>query len=499
MKQDIKTLSNNITELVNRFVEIATSQIQAGGVPVHVSLMDAAPADMSEHDINQYIQFIVEELSSRPELTEISFPRTPEEIKIAEKTGPFTLVVGCDPRYCKNLFDIGLGEPLGYIAPEHRLSLARKAEITDNAILYVQETSQNVQEDLTERLGFSMDELNSMGLLIPEFQPLRIDYVITNTDPVTGNMQLASYATIEEALDGWAGGEDSQIYAETEFGSICLVKNHDVFGSQVCLSLPASLFEAGLLSEDLPDALLENLKMALNVLADHFPKEQGLPSKLTLENAIGQTMYYSEHCFYGEILNMEPVLCTGFKPGVEEHLDQIRIQREVADARGNLHELKHILLRSQILLNREDVMSEAVAAHNWINREGKFSMLGVSKNIETGHIFVIPLENQRDEFDGTSKLRRWALEYSIDGRAPMPGESLTKDGYQVFFFNIEDLDSAVDKTIELMRPHVSEIQHTKSVYRLHDLLSGAIKQAEAHSPKPEQKHYSQTSLASAER
>lgn len=479
MKQDIKTLSNNITELVNRFVEIATSQVQAEGVPVHVSLMDAAPPDMSEYDINQYLQFIVEELSSRPELTEISFPRTQEEIRIAEGTGPFTLVVGCNPLYCKNLFDSGLEEAQGYMAPEHRLSLARKAEITDNAILYVQEEAENVQGDLTERLGFSMDELDTMGLLIPEFQPLRIDYVVANKDPMTGDSQLRSYETIEDALKGWTGSKYSQIYAETDFGAICLAKNYDVLGSQVCLSLPASLLEAGLLSEDLPDALLENLKAALDVLSVRFPREQGLPSKLTFENAIGQTMYFSEHCFYGEILNMEPVLCTGFKPGEEEYLDQIRIQREVTDYRGNPHELKHVLLRSQILLNREDIMSEAAAARNWVNRDEQFSMLGVSKNIKTGHIFVIPLEAELDEFDGTSKLRRWSLEYSIDNRAPMPGESLTKDGYQVFFFNIDDLDGAVDKTVELMRPYVSEIQSSRNVHRLHDLVSGAMNQAQA--------------------
>lgn len=479
MKQDIRTLSYNITELANNFVMAATSQVRSEGKPVYISLVDAAPPGMSAFDIHYHIQSILEELSSRPEIKDISFPRTEEETQATEQVGPLCLVVGCHPAYCKNLFDQGLEVEQGYMEPTRQLSIARKAELMENAIAYVQEESLDPIQDLTERLGFSMDELEIAGLFPLKYQPLRLDYVVESVDPVTGRNQLTSYATIGQAMADWDKAQSIRLYGETEFGTICLVRSANNSERKVCLPLTTGLLEAGLLAEDLPEGLVESLENALDLLSIYFPKEVGLPSKLNRENAIGQTMYFSQHCFYGEFLNMEPVLCTGFKPGEEEYLDQVRIQRTVEDNRRNVHELKHILLRSQILLNKEDVLSEVAASPNWSYETDRFPMLAVSKNMQTGHIFMLPLEREEDPYDGTSKLRRWTQEYSINGRAPVAGESLTKDGYQVFFFNINDLEQAVDKTIELMRPYVSEIQLPREQHRLCDLISDCVEKMQS--------------------
>lgn len=458
MKQDIRTISHNITELVNNFVVAATSQVRSEGKPVYVSLVEAAPSDMSAYDVQHHIQSILEELSSRPEIKEISFPRTVEETDTAEKVGPLSLVVGCHPAYCKNLFDQGLEAEQGYMEPRRHLSIARKADVVENAIGYIQEESQDPVQDFTERLGFSMEELKNLGLFSPVFCPLRLDFVVEAADPATGRNQFASYKTFGQAMADWDEEQSLALYGETEYGTICLVRPDNSAERKVCLPLTTALLEAGLFDEDLPDALVDKLEQAMDLLSIHFPMETGLPSKLNQENAIGQTMYQSLHCFYGEILNMEPVFCTGFKPGEEEHLDQIRIERTVESNRRNLHVQKHILLRSQILLNKEDVLSEAAASWNLSEQTDRFPILAVSKNIQTGHIFMLPLEREVDPYDGTSKLRRWTQEYSIGGRAPVAGESLSTDGYEVFFFDSADLEGAVDQTIALMRPYVSEVR-----------------------------------------
>lgn len=491
MKQDIRTISHNITELVNNFVIAATSQVRSEGKPAYVSLVEAAPPDMSAYDIQYHVQSILEELSLRPEIKEISFPRTAEETHIAEKTGPLSLVVGCHPAYCKNLFDQGLELEQGYIEPRRQLSLARQAELVENAVEYVQEEAQDPIQDLTERLGLSMEELRSLGVFSPGFCPLRLDFVAEAVDPTTGQNHLTSYKTIGQAMEDWNEEYSLALYGETEFGMICLVRPENNTERRVCLPLTTSLLEAGLFDEDLPDALAEKLKQTMDLLAMYFPMETGLPSKLNQENAIGQTMYQSLHCFYGEVLNMEPVLCTGFKPGEEEHLDQIRIERTAEDNRRNLHVQKHILLRSQILLNKEDVLSEAAASRNLPEQSDCYPILAVSKNIQTGHIFMLPLERDVDPYDGTSKLRRWTQEYSIDGRAPVAGENLSQDGYEVFFFDSTDLEGAVDQTIALMRPYVSEIRDRPECFypTLDDAIQAAnnrLTQAIA-SPDPERR------------
>ena len=458
MKQDIRTISNNITELTNNVVIAATSQMRAEGKPVYVSLLEAAPPDMSAYDIHYHIQTILEELSSRPEINDISFPQTGEEKCVAEQIGPLSLMIGCNRAYCKNLFDQGRETEQGYIEPKRELSIARKAELVENAIAYVQDESHDPIQDLTERVGFSMEELGELDLFSKMYQPNQLTFVMETKDPFTNDAVFTSYKTIEQAMASWDNEHSLRLYGETEFGSICLVHPQDDTGRTVCLPLQTGLLEVGLLNEDLPEELIEKLNVALDLLSIHFPKEIGLPSKLNRENAIGQTMYCSQHCFYGEILNMEPVLCTGFRTGEQEHLDQIRVERETEDKRGNSHTLKHVLLRSQILLNKEDVLSEAAASRNLPADSDQLPILAVSKNIQTGHIFMLPLEREEDPYDGTTKLRRWNQEYSLNGRAPTAGESMTKDGYQVFFFDITDLDRAIDKTIELMRPYVSEVQ-----------------------------------------
>ena len=155
MQEDLKTVSEQITALTNRFVTEAVRYAREGKRPAFIALPQVAPQQFSEALIGRYINIIQAELMLRPEIKRAQLPQTIEDFSERKAFDPLVLIVEVDDSHLLNK------------EPEKKLSLTRLAEIGEQAVAYVQEEAEDVFQDLTERLGLSMEEVS---LLDPSYR-----------------------------------------------------------------------------------------------------------------------------------------------------------------------------------------------------------------------------------------------------------------------------------------------------------------------------------------
>lgn len=180
MIDSLHELNKTIHDVVQRMVEIAAARTTSGNRYVgHDDVADL----ISHEDYLQYAPMIQNELWAREEILDVEFV-----------DGEMSLNVGLD--WCPNYqWQEGDGEIFGMSFEEWEknwqakpvskpLDLNRMAEIGQNAIAYVLETSDMSIEDLTESLGMSMSELDQLGIYEsgePE-RPVRTEFAYTVMD-----------------------------------------------------------------------------------------------------------------------------------------------------------------------------------------------------------------------------------------------------------------------------------------------------------------------------
>lgn len=154
MQEDLKTLAEQITALSNNFVAEAVRCARYGKSPAFISLPQVAPEGFPKELIERYIHIIQAELKLRPEIKRAHVPQTIEDFSERKAFDPLVLVTEIQPEYLRGK------------EPEKRISLSRLAEVGEQAVEYVREEAEDVVQDLTERLGLSMEEV---ALLDPSY------------------------------------------------------------------------------------------------------------------------------------------------------------------------------------------------------------------------------------------------------------------------------------------------------------------------------------------
>lgn len=458
MKEDLKTLSENITELVNNFVLDVTCKAVSPNESVVASLIQAAPASMNESYVEKYLNLILEEIRQRPEIKAIHLPHTVSEAgRIQHLAGKLGVVVQCQSDYC-----IGGGKGA---AP--KLSMSRMSEIGAKAVDYVREESLDYAQDMTERLGLSIEELY---LLEPELDPEQyIKYILEERDDTTGELFTHTFDTIETALARWSNTENNPmcIYAETQFGEIPIVRQSWDGSEDITVPLDVALSQTDL--EDLPQALVQHLSSAIAVTSQIFPLEIGLPGRLDQHNAIGQMMYLTESTFYGELLNLQLAKCTGYN----KKDDTMRFVGRKQDYLGSQSPRQSIVKREDVILTEEEALSKATSELAWLNRSARYSKIVVTQDTESGNIIVEPLERSEDPWTGKVTLRHWHTEFPIDAAERGQGTSIINGKKISYIFDISDLASAISLTTSLMAPHIHMPERSRGKPPLGIMLKNA--------------------------
>ncbi len=188
MIRNLRELSEKVTELTNYFAAIAVARAHDGQVPAYISLFEAAPEGFPIHLMEHLTTMIQGELMARPEIRSIQLLSVQEATKV-NVPGRLIAAVECEPEYL-------IDKP-----PETFLSMARMAEVGERAIEYVYEESEDVVQDLTERLGMSLHEVS---VLDPSysFVALSANPSEHTSEPLTDKIQDAHLRVVPQISEG---------------------------------------------------------------------------------------------------------------------------------------------------------------------------------------------------------------------------------------------------------------------------------------------------------
>ena len=300
----LEELNNVVTDVANRIISLGTSKTSSGN---YVLRHDDVADLISEEDYLQYFDFILSELYGREEILDID---TPDH--------EFDCNFGLDycPNYCwspgdEEIFGCSESEwEQTFLAKpaQQRLSMTRLSEIGENGIAYVLETSDIALEDLTERLGMSMEELEKMGIyeaanrhLAPDAFILDdelcvqdntldcIDGYLWATDPLVQRLQA------QESPESFACAENINFYAvyQPAAKDISLEGTYwtrqDGQERQIAFKLPLTQEEAAALSGKMEAYSMEKHDRSCLDFLNELRKDVGKPcisSKIPLDAQI---------------------------------------------------------------------------------------------------------------------------------------------------------------------------------------------------------------------
>lgn len=154
MIYDLKELSEHMTSLTDNFVTMAIAKERSGQSPAYISVLEALPEGFPSYLAERLPNIIHGELMARPELRNARLLTFQEAVEMRSPSRVM-FALECEPEYV-------MGRQ-----PEKHLSLARMAELGAKAIEYVREESEDFVQDMTERLGLSLEEVS---ILEPSYQ-----------------------------------------------------------------------------------------------------------------------------------------------------------------------------------------------------------------------------------------------------------------------------------------------------------------------------------------
>ncbi len=195
MIESLYELNEVVNNVVNRIVDISTQKTSTGNwVTGYEDVSDL----ISEFDYLEYFDFIASELASRPEVLDMDTSNQQFDCIYGLSYCPNYVwcegdeeIFGCDKAHWEKTFQ---AEPVS-----KPLSMPRLAEIGEEAIQYVLETSDMAIEDLTESIGMSMAELQQLGIYDSGFdlspEPVRFEVFDVQ------KLQTHPCDTVEKALE----------------------------------------------------------------------------------------------------------------------------------------------------------------------------------------------------------------------------------------------------------------------------------------------------------
>ena len=203
MIDSLQELNDVVNNVVNRIVNVSTQQTSTGNwIMGYQDLSDL----ISKFDYYQYFDLIASELATRQEVLDLDTSDHQFDCIFGLSYCPNyewcegdEEIFGCDKQQWEQTFR---AEPVS-----QPLSISRMAEIGQQAILHILETSDIAIEDLTESIGMSMIELKQLNIydLSDDILPESIHFEVFDVQ----NVRTYPCDTVEDALDVYRALGDS--------------------------------------------------------------------------------------------------------------------------------------------------------------------------------------------------------------------------------------------------------------------------------------------------